>query len=1397
MRTFLILFSIIAYSQLFAQGPSLPKDNPQARLEFEIEKTKDPKTGRIPFNIKTKERDFMQRAFSSSARVAGAGDNAVPWYSRGPINQGGRTRALKIDVDNESTILAGGVSGGMWKSTNQGTSWSKTTGSDELQSVTCLAQDLNSTNNDTWYYGTGEWSGNSAGATGAAYQGNGIYKSTDNGQTWVGLSATQTTTPESFTSDFNYVHEIVVDPTNGDVYAATYDAIYKSDDGGASFEIVLGGSGNKQWSDIVVSSTGLLYATINTMGVYRSSDGVTWTQINSTGGPSDMDNGERVELALAPSNENLLYLIAEDDAHASGYILYLWNESNDTWTNRSNQIPQLGGATGDFDSQGGYDLLVSVKNDDPNVVVIGGTNLFRSTDGFATTGNTDWIGGYENSNSDFGLYTSHHPDQHSFAWLSNDDAISGNDGGLQLTTNIVKTNLNSSGEAVDWTPLNNGYLTTQVYAVSVGPGDQIMAGFQDNGTWLTNSTNGTENWGDPFGGDGSYSAWSSDGTTRWLSSQNGSLLLLTYSDADDLTYNGFTQPYSPTGYTSGSFIAAMYVDPKNDNLLYLGGDNTGVLWVNTQAKTGDEATGWKSIALTGSTDRISEIGTTNTEGMLYIGTSGGKIFKITNAGGNASVAEISTGTGFPRGSGYISGVTVNAENSNEILVSFSNYSVRSLWHTTNGGANWSDVSGNLEENADGSGSGTSVRTVGILANGLRYFAGTSTGLYSTNSLNGTSTVWVQESSSDIGQVVVEHMVVRSTDGLVVAGTHGNGVFSAKYEVNATPTFTAFSGVLATTSLNKEVEITFTEMTAKGDEADTDGTVQAFVVQSVTNGTLKIGASAGSATAFSQSGNALINASNNAYWTPATNATGASIAAFEVIAQDNNGGKSSQNVAVNLSVSAASIWNGATSSDWGTASNWNTGVVPTSGDNIVVDNVAKDPIVDGDFAINNLTLNSGATLTVKSGSSLVILGTVSGTGAVKANRTVSANTSSLYSMISSPVTTATISSLGASIIYTHDGADFQAVNGGNMVAGEGYFVFFENGQPQNVALTGTPNSGNVTVSLPAGQFKIVGNPYLAAIDYNSFPGTNTTGNIWIWDDAGTNGAITRNGDYVTINTAGVTAAAKGATGNSWNGHIGSLQGFFVEGDADGGDLTFTPAMQTLATGNNGENNHFRDDSDLHRIKLSLSGNDLYNETMVALSPFATYEKDYGLDAKKIKGNPLIAFYSLQDNQPYAIQGLPVPHEKNEVRVQLGIDLAEEATYKISLVEEDISADYEMLLLDKVSGKTHDLRLAQNIDFQSGIVTGSNRFELIFRKAEVLVVNEIGALNLKVYGNAQGLKIRYHQDGTFRTNVYALDGTQVFSGSVTVADQQAELPFQLKRNRIYILKINNESVKFVIQ
>ncbi|MEZ6059074.1 MAG: hypothetical protein R3C19_01800 [Planctomycetaceae bacterium] len=120
--------------------------------------------------------------------------------------------------------------------------------------------------------------------------------------------------------------------------------------------------------------------------------------------------------------------------------------------------------------------------------------------------------------------------------------------------------------------------------------------------------------------------------------------------------------------------------------------------------------------------------------------------------------------------------------------------------------------------------------------------------------------------------------------------------------NTAPTLTAFSAPVDTTLEDAEVEVTSAELAAQGDETDVDGTVIAFVVKSVSSGTLKIGTSAGTATAWAAGTNDTIDASNNAYWTPAASANG-TLTAFSVVAKDDGGLESSSAVTVQVDVTA--------------------------------------------------------------------------------------------------------------------------------------------------------------------------------------------------------------------------------------------------------------------------------------------------------------------------------------------------------------------------------------------------------------------------------------------------------------------------------------------------------------
>ena len=153
-------------------------------------------------------------------------------------------------------------------------------------------------------------------------------------------------------------------------------------------------------------------------------------------------------------------------------------------------------------------------------------------------------------------------------------------------------------------------------------------------------------WVDVFSGDGAYSAFSTDGTERYLSSQGGNIARLSYSDANDVTADAGVS-FEPPEFPGNLFINPFYLDPINDDLFYLPGDNP--LWVNTQANTGSSGIGWKTIDIPNNAQITTELGVSRNN-LVYVGTSTGQIFKIVNPGGDAQVTEV-TGNNFP--SGYI------------------------------------------------------------------------------------------------------------------------------------------------------------------------------------------------------------------------------------------------------------------------------------------------------------------------------------------------------------------------------------------------------------------------------------------------------------------------------------------------------------------------------------------------------------------------------------------------------------------------------------------------------------------------------------------------------------------------------------------------------------------------
>jgi len=792
-------------------------DDPEARANWEWKRVRSPRTNSIPENIRSREMEFARsipskEEFARKAMLKGGAAQLYTWTRRGPVNAGGRTRALAIDVTNENILLAGGVSGGMWRSTDAGANWTRTTPLNiDNQSVTSIAQDTRSGKTGMWYYGTGEFSGGSGNGGGPAfYSGDGIFKSTDGGVNWSVLPSTSTDVPQSFDNFFDYVWNVAIDSSNAaqdEVYAATYGALFRSTNGGTSWSAVRGGANPySPFVDATVTSTGVVYVALSSesthKGIWRSTDGGTWASITPAGFPSAY---RRIVIGVARSDENQVYFLAETPGggtldHSFWKYTYVSGDgtgAGGTWVNRSANIPAFGDPVGNFSSQDSYDLIVKVKPDNANVVFLGGTNLYRSTDGYATTGNTTWIGGYATVNN-ISTYANQHPDQHSMAFLPSSASvlISGHDGGLSKTADALAS-------TVAWTPLNNGYYTTQFYTLAIDhatSGDPvIVGGMQDNGTWRVNSLSPAAAWSGPFsiGGDGSYCAVADGNTFYYVSTQPNPNTKL--PNVYRYTLNGSFGEASwtnvtPTGSITSLFINPFILDPNNSNVMYMAGDNQ--LWRNSDLSAipnfsnSSTAQNWSSfsngvlsgevITALGMGESASIAGPTN---RLYFGTDVGSVYRIDTASNASAVPVNVTGAGFP--SAYVSSIAVNPANDNEAMAVFSNYEVPSLFYTTNGGTSWTNVSGNLEAPPfDGSGDGPSCRWAAIVATSqdTTFFVGTSVGLYSASALSG-STTWVQEGASEIGNVIVDMIDFRVSDGLVVVGTHANGVFSTNVVVS--------------------------------------------------------------------------------------------------------------------------------------------------------------------------------------------------------------------------------------------------------------------------------------------------------------------------------------------------------------------------------------------------------------------------------------------------------------------------------------------------------------------------------------------------------------------------------------------------------------------------------------
>ncbi len=701
-------------------------DKPEEAAEFEFLKTKDPQTGTVPYERLEKARAYTQSRIQSRAAISD-----VVWTERGPSNVSGRVRAIMFDPNfgTNQKVWAAGISGGLWHNTNVIANgvWTKVNDFWENIAVSCL--DYDPSNTQIFYAGTGE------GWTGRAVRGAGIWKSTDAGQTWNRLASTNN-------SDFLYIQSVKVLP-NGRVLASTNSGLYYSDNHGADWTQASAGF----FGDIERTSNGTLWVSQGKYGIQGSilksiDNGSNWDVVDISFGYF-----ERAEIASAPTNSDVIYIVAGVSTNITWFKMS--DDGGVNWNDIT--IPMYldqdcSVSDQDFTrGQAWYDLIMKVNPTNESQVYVGGIDWHMSADYGATwTSTTYWTGGC-------GPYL--HADQHAMAFFPNDPtkALMGCDGGVFLSENIAD---------IDWsvTHLNNKMNVTQFYACAMenqAASNYMLAGAQDNGTQKFTQ----------FGFGSTSSATGGDGGFCFVDQLDPSIQITSYvynnwRVSDNAGGNFAYFPSTTDGYFINpadydSELKVLFASSMEDRLfisnLYVDGPDGNYIDVVNGLNFG------RASAI-----KVSPY----TSDVIYVGTNQGDVFRITDATASPTSEMLDLPDALPQA--YISSIDLGSSE-DQILVTYSNYGVNSVWESTDGGATWQSKEHNLPDMPIRWGLYNPNNTVQVLL-------ATEMGVWSINNIS-TETLW-EPVNEGLANVRCDQLRYRESDKQVAVATYGRGLYTS-------------------------------------------------------------------------------------------------------------------------------------------------------------------------------------------------------------------------------------------------------------------------------------------------------------------------------------------------------------------------------------------------------------------------------------------------------------------------------------------------------------------------------------------------------------------------------------------------------------------------------------------
>ncbi len=762
-------------------------DNPEMAAFRDYYMTLDPSLKQVPQHRKLLAYQKTVE-LQKQLRLSNIGKE-VEWENV-PCDMGGRSRCLIYDPNDNTgnKVWAGSVTGGLWFNNNitdQNQAWQPVNDFWDNLVVSCIAYDPNNTQN--FYVGTGEAHTAVTIYRESSGRGIGLWKSTNGGSTWALLPST---------ADFAYINDIVVRNENGTsvIYIAVVsglyhegnhqslpsDGLYRSTDQGESWEQVLPNIAgtNKPYapSDIELAANGKFF--VGTMKNLDKQGGacILMSETGTSGSWTVYDDyvsiiendlnynvPGRVVLSSAPSNPDIVYAIIASGFYTTNgwnysygnYIIRTEN-SGQTWVERAIP-PTIEGRHWAYLAW--HALVISVSPTDPNKVFIGGLDVHTSNNGGQDWQIiSDWTGMYGGGTN----YV--HADQHAQVFKKNQasEMLFTTDGGIFYTAEANSTH-------PVYGQRNRNFNTLQFYTCDIHDEyDYFVGGLQDNGTLLYTDEDPLNLNSMISGGDGAYCFF--DENDNWL-------ITSVYYNAYYIMRNNEFIGYQD--YESGVFINPADYDPQA-NIIYANAASAyfqnldQIIRIELQDDGYNVYLQEETINLaTGSNVPYSHIKISPYNGnTVFVGSQAGRLFKITNAQTNPQVSEIGS-TEFP--TAYISCVAVG-ESDSELLVTFSNYGVESVWYTANGGSTWVEKEANLPD--------MPIRwAIFHPENHAQVMLATEIGVWTTFDLQSENLRWIP-STNGMPNVRVDMLKIRNVDNKVLAATHGRGLFYGDFPVEA-------------------------------------------------------------------------------------------------------------------------------------------------------------------------------------------------------------------------------------------------------------------------------------------------------------------------------------------------------------------------------------------------------------------------------------------------------------------------------------------------------------------------------------------------------------------------------------------------------------------------------------